>query len=58
MISRKTKYGLQSLIYLSKKYGKGPVLIAELAKKERCHFLHGRRSCCNQSEEPEERPEK
>jgi len=35
MISRKTKYGLQSLIYLSKKYGKGPVLIAELAKKER-----------------------
>ena len=35
MISRKTKYGLQSLIYLTKKYGKGPVLIAELAKKER-----------------------
>ena len=35
MISRKTKYGLQALIYLTKKYGKGPVLIAELAKKER-----------------------
>ena len=35
MISRKTKYGLQALIYLAKKYGKGPVLIAELAKRER-----------------------
>jgi Rrf2 family protein len=33
-ISKKTKYGLQSLIALAKKYGEGPVLIATLAKEE------------------------
>ena len=35
MLSKKTKYGLQAVIYLTKKYEKGPVLISELAKKER-----------------------
>jgi Rrf2 family protein len=34
MLSRKTKYGLQSVIYLAKRHGKGPVLITELAKSE------------------------
>jgi len=33
-ISKKTKYGLQSLIALARKYGEGPVLIATLAKEE------------------------
>jgi len=33
-ISKKTKYGLQSLIALARKYGAGPVLIASLAKEE------------------------
>ena len=33
-ISKKTKYGLQSLIALAKRYGEGPVLIATLAKEE------------------------
>lgn len=33
-ISKKTKYGLQSLIVLARKYGEGPVLIATLAKQE------------------------
>lgn len=35
MISRKTKYGLQALIYLAQKYGRGPVLISELAESEK-----------------------
>lgn len=35
MISRKTKYGLQSVIYLAKKHGEGPVLISDLAREER-----------------------
>lgn len=35
MISKKTKYGLHSLIYLARHYNKGPVLIATLAIEER-----------------------
>lgn len=35
MISSKTKYGLHALFYLAREYGSGPVLIAELAKKEK-----------------------
>ncbi len=35
MISRKTKYGLRALIYLAKEYKKGPVLISNIAKKEK-----------------------
>lgn len=35
MISKKTKYGLNALIYLAKKYDQGPVLISELAEQER-----------------------
>ena len=35
MISKKTKYGLQSLIYLARQYGRGPVLISELAESEK-----------------------
>ena|SRR3989338_302024 len=34
MIAKKTKYGLHALIHLSQHYLKGPVLIADLAKKE------------------------
>lgn len=33
-ISKKTKYGLQSLLVLARRYGEGPVLIATLAKEE------------------------
>jgi DNA-binding IscR family transcriptional regulator len=33
-ISKKTNYGLQALITLARRYGKGPVLIATLAKEE------------------------
>ena len=35
MISKKTKYGLHSLIYLAKHYNEGSVLIADLAREER-----------------------
>lgn len=35
MISRKTKYGLNALIYLAKRYEQGPVLISDLARDER-----------------------
>lgn len=35
MISKKTKYGLNALIYLAKKYDQGPVLISDLAEQER-----------------------
>jgi Rrf2 family protein len=35
MISKKTKYGLKALIHLARKYGQGPVLIADLAHDER-----------------------
>jgi Rrf2 family protein len=33
-ISKKTKYGLQALVALSRRYGEGTVLIASLAKEE------------------------
>jgi Rrf2 family protein len=33
-ISKKTKYGLQALVALSRRYGEGPVLIATVAKEE------------------------
>lgn len=35
MISKKTKYALKALIYLSREYDKGPILIADLARDER-----------------------
>lgn len=35
MISKKTKYGLQALLILARDFGAGPVLIADLAEKER-----------------------
>lgn len=35
MLSHKTKYGIKALLLLAKKYGEGPVLISDLAKKER-----------------------
>ena len=35
MISKKTKYGLKALLTLTQEYGRGPVLIAELAERER-----------------------
>ena len=35
MLSMKAKYGLRALTILAKQYGQGPVLIAELATKER-----------------------
>ena len=34
MLSKKAKYGLQAVFFLAKKYGKGPVLISDLAEKE------------------------
>jgi Rrf2 family protein len=33
-ISKRTKYGLQALFALARRYGQGPVLIATLAKEE------------------------
>src|SRR5512145_2990896 len=35
MISKKTKYGLQALLLLAREYGQGPLLIADLAERER-----------------------
>lgn len=35
MMSNKTKYGLNALLYLSQKYNQGPTLIADLAQEER-----------------------
>ena len=35
MLSKKTRYGIQSALYLAKKYGQGAVLISELATNER-----------------------
>ena len=35
MLSKKTKYGLQALLFLAREYGEGPVLISELAQRER-----------------------
>ena len=35
MLSKKAKYGLQALLLLAKEYGHGPVLISEMAERER-----------------------
>lgn len=35
MLSKKTKYGLKALGYLALQYGKGPVLISEIASKKK-----------------------
>ena len=35
MLSMKAKYGLRALTILARQYGQGPVLIADLATKER-----------------------
>ncbi|MCP9751270.1 Rrf2 family transcriptional regulator [Ferruginibacter sp. HRS2-29] len=35
MISKKTQYGLKALGYLAAQYGKGPVLIADIAEKKK-----------------------
>src|SRR5438093_10718096 len=34
MLTRKAKYGLRALLRLAREYGKGPVLIADLAEDE------------------------
>ena len=34
MLSKKAKYGLKATFFLAKNYGKGPVLISDLAEKE------------------------
>ena len=34
MISKKTKYALNALVYLSRHYNKGPVLIGEIAREQ------------------------
>lgn len=34
MLSKKAKYGLKATFYLAKNYGKGPVLISDLAEEE------------------------
>ncbi|ANQ49122.1 Rrf2 family transcriptional regulator [Flammeovirga yaeyamensis] len=34
MLSKKTKYALKALRFLASKYGDGPVLISDIAKKE------------------------
>lgn len=35
MLSKKTKYGINAVIYLSRTHNQGPVLIEDLAQKER-----------------------
>ena len=35
MLSKKTQYALKALGYLAGKYGEGPVLISEIAKKKK-----------------------
>lgn len=35
MLSKKAKYAMKALLYLAREYGKGPVLIADLAEHER-----------------------
>ena len=35
MLSKKTKYGLQAMLLLSREYGQGPLLISDLAERER-----------------------
>jgi Rrf2 family protein len=39
MLSKKTQYGLKALGYLAARYGQGPVLISEIAKKKPIKFL-------------------
>jgi len=34
MLSKKSKYAMSALIHLAKQYGKGPVLISDIAKEE------------------------
>ena len=34
MISKKAKYGLKAMMRLAREYGRGPVLIADLAAEE------------------------
>ena len=35
MITKKAKYALNALVYLSKEYNKGPVLISQIAENEK-----------------------
>ena len=35
MISKKTKYALNALVYLAQEYGKGPILISQIAEHEK-----------------------
>jgi Rrf2 family protein len=35
MLSKKAKYGLKAMELLAKEYGRGPLLIADIAKRER-----------------------
>lgn len=35
MISKKTKYGLQAMLLLTREHGRGPLLISDLAERER-----------------------
>ena len=35
MLSKKAKYGLKAMAILAKEYGKGPLLIGDIAKRER-----------------------
>jgi len=35
MISKKTKYAINALVYLTKKRNEGPILISEIAEKEK-----------------------
>jgi Rrf2 family protein len=35
MLSKKTKHALKAVLALAREYGKGPVLVSELSKKER-----------------------
>src|SRR5262245_28675970 len=35
MLSKKAKYGLKAMAILAQEYGKGPLLIGEIAKRER-----------------------
>src|SRR6185295_17184051 len=35
MLSKKAKYGLKAMAILAKEYGKGPLLIGEIARRER-----------------------
>jgi len=34
MLSKKTKYALNALVYLAKKYGEGPIVISRVAESE------------------------